>query len=144
MYYHIISLYNINRKNFSNLLLRRYLKMDFSNFEKCNVKPTIRNSGIYVELKKKHNAIILSAELVNAANFKCGDRVDLYKYKDTYAIKKASVGCLKLGVFSKTSKSLVIRNISAYLEVAPFVNGKTILNAWADNGIVFFTAKELD
>ena len=59
-----------------------------------------------------------------------------------FAIKKAKAGCLTIGRQSSSSRSLHIRSASAYLEVSPFVHGKTILEAWVEDGIVFFTAND--
>ena len=116
--------------------------MNFSNFKKCSVTPNVKGNSLYVRLCKSQHTITLSPALVGAANFNKGDRVDLYRHSGTFAIKKDKVGCLTMAAPTAKSRSLHIRSASAYLEVAPFTNGKTILDAWIDDGIIFFTAND--
>ena len=116
--------------------------MNLSNFKKCNIAPNTRGNSMYVRLCKSQHTITLSPALSDAAGFKKGDRVDLYRYEGTFAIRKDKVGCLSISSQSTKSRSLHIRSASAYLEVSPFVKGKTILYAWVEDGIVFFTAND--
>ena len=116
--------------------------MNLSNFKKCNIAPNTRGNSMYVRLCKSQHTITLTSAIVDEANLKVGDRVDLYRNEDMFAIKKAKAGCLTMGRQSNSSRSLHIRSASAYLEVSPFVKGKTILGAWVEDGIVFFTAND--
>ena len=116
--------------------------MNLSNFKKCNIAPNNRSCGRYIRLCKSQHTITLTSTIVDEANLKVGDRVDLYMNEDMFAIKKAKAGCLTIGRQSSSSRSLHIRSASAYLEVSPFVKGKTILYAWVEDGIVFFTAND--
>lgn len=116
--------------------------MNFSNFKKCNIEPNVNGSGKYVRLSKSQHTITLSPALVYEMDLHKGDRVDLYRYNDMFAIKKASAGCLTINKQSANSRSLHIRSAAACLEVLPFVHGKVILDAWIEDGIVFFTAND--
>ena len=116
--------------------------MNFSNFKKCNISPNTRGNSMYVRLCKSQHTITLSPALSDEAGFKRGDRVDLYRYEDTFAISKYKLGFLTIVIHSIISLILHIFISSAYLEVSPFVKGKTILEAWVEDGIVFFTAND--
>ena len=83
--------------------------MNFSNFKKCNIAPNTRGNSMYVRLCKSQHTITLSPALSDAAGFKKGDRVDLYRYEGTFAIRKDKVGCLSISSQSAKSRSLHIQ-----------------------------------
>lgn len=116
--------------------------MNFNDFKKCDVTPNSKGKGKYVRLCKTQHSLTLSTALAREADIKQNDRVDLYRCNNVFAIKKAKAGCLHFNGGHSKQTTLLIRSVSAYLEVAPFVNGKTILPAWVEDGVIYFTADE--
>ena len=117
--------------------------MDMSLFKKIDVKVNTPSRGKYIRIKKNGSIIFFSAEVVEAANLKPNDKVDLYRFGHTFAFKKENAGVMSIGKVTKSSHQLCIRNKSAYLEIAPFSKGQTILDAWVEDGVIFFKPKEV-
>lgn len=117
--------------------------MDMSLFKKIDVKVNAPARGKYIRIKKEGGMIFFSAEVVEAANLKPNDKVDLYRFGHTFAFKKEKAGVMTICNVTKSSHQLCIRSMSAYLEIAPFSKGHTIFDAWVEDGVVFFKPKEV-
>lgn len=115
--------------------------MDLSLFTKVDCKRNnySRNGGEIVFYRKGHRAR-LSGDLVEQANLKAHDRIDLYKLGNTYALKKDPVGCLKLST-AGGGKCLSICSVSLWLNTAPHAGDAERYEAWVEEGIVFFKKK---
>lgn len=109
--------------------------MDLSLFEKVEIKAGRGTSMPNTVSLKTKGAITFSADLVRTLGWQADDRVDLYKFGCTYAVKKNPVGVIRLAKSGKNS--IRINNLSAYLQVKAFVK-EEYLEAWVENGVLFF------
>lgn len=118
--------------------------MNLSEFTKCDVYVRGQSRGDCVYVNKKAHTVTIAAGLVEQVGFKKGDRVDLYRKGATFAIKKAKAGCITLGNATKTSASLVMRGTGVLLQITPFTHGKISFPGWVEDGVLFFTAEEVE
>lgn len=116
--------------------------MDLSLFEKIDARPSngasMRNSNIIKMFKKGYRTTIPSS-IIAKLGWKKGDKVDLYKLGQTYALKRAIAGDMRLNAAcGGTSGTLLICNQKLWLNTVPHENDIDEFYTWIENDVLFF------
>lgn len=116
--------------------------MDLSLFEKVELTNGRKGETATITMHKKGYRTVISSDICQKAGLTDNDRIDLYKMGQTYALRKASAGCVKFNkVGGGGGHSLMICNQGLWLNTCPHAKDIEKYDAWVEEGVIFFKKK---